>query len=134
MGVISLSLTEGLYLFNIYFIYLFSWLCRVLVAACGIFPCGAWASLVVVHGLLSSCEARTPGRLGSVFCGTWALSLRRVNSVVVAWRLSCPAACGILVPWSGIESVSPALESRFFTTGPPGKSCETVIWYRLFGG
>ena len=33
----------------------------------------------------------------------------------------CPAARGILVPWPGIEPVSPALEGRFFTTGPPGK-------------
>ena len=40
-------------------------------------------SLVVARGLLSS-------------CGTQALEL--VGSVVVVHRLSCPAACGILVP------------------------------------
>ena len=38
------------------------------------------------------------------------------------YRLSCPAACGILAPQPGIESVSHALEGRFLTTGPPGKS------------
>ena len=55
------------------------------------------------------------------------LSLRFTDSLVVQaqclWhRLSCPAACGILVPWPGIEPTSPALQSRFLTTGPPGKS------------
>ena len=45
-----------------------------------------------------------------------------VGSVVVAHRLSCPTACGILVLRPGIEPASPALEGVFFTTGPPGKS------------
>ena len=31
-------------------------------------------------------------------------------------------ARGILVPWPGIEPVSPAWQGRFLTTGPPGKS------------
>ena len=35
---------------------------------------------------------------------------------------SCSAACGILVPGPGTELVSPELEGRFLTTGPPGKS------------
>ena len=48
-------------------------------------------------GFLSSCGERAPERVGSVVCGTWALSLRRVISLVVARRLSCPVACGILV-------------------------------------
>ena len=43
-------------------------------------------------------------------------------SLVVVCRLSCSAACGILVPRPGLEPVSPALESGFLTTGPPGKS------------
>ena len=60
--------------------------------------------------------------MGSVVCGTWAFSLRHMSSVVVACRLSCPVACGILVPQSGIEPTSPALEWGFFTTGPPGRS------------
>ena len=56
-------------------------------------------SLVVACGFfsLSSCGTWAPGRVGSVVCGTRALLLRRVSSVVVACRLSCPAACGILV-------------------------------------
>ena len=41
--------------------------------------------------------------------------------------LSCPAACGILVPQQGIEPASPAFEGGFFTTGLPGKSLLFVI-------
>ena len=35
--------------------------------------------------------------------------------------LSCPAACGVLVAWPGIEPTSPTLEGGFLTTGPPAK-------------
>ena len=45
-----------------------------------------------------------------------------VGSVAVVHRLSRPVACGTLVPQSGIKPMSPALEGRFLTTGPPGKS------------
>ena len=45
-----------------------------------------------------------------------------VGSVAAAPRLSCSAACGILVPQPGIEPTSPALQDRFFTTGPQEKS------------
>ena len=31
-------------------------------------------------------------------------------------------ACGILVPWPGIEPLIPALEGRFLATGPSEKS------------
>ena len=41
-------------------------------------------------GFLSSSGMRAPGHVGSVVCGTWALSLRRVSSVAVASGLSCP--------------------------------------------
>ena len=34
----------------------------------------------------------------------------------------CFTACGISVPWPGIKPSSLALEGRFLTTGPPGKS------------
>ena len=43
-------------------------------------------------------------------------------SLAVVRRLSCPAACGILVPQPGLEPASPALQDGFLTTGPPGKS------------
>ena len=51
-----------------------------------------------------------------------ACSPESYGSQVVALGLSCPMACGILVPLPGIESMSLALEGGFITTGPPGKS------------
>ena len=44
-----------------------------------------------------------------------------MGSVVVACRLSCHTALGILIPSPGIEPASPALQGEFLTTGPPGK-------------
>ena len=38
------------------------------------------------------------------------------------WGFSCSMACGILVPRPEMESMSPALQGRFSTIGPPGKS------------
>ena len=59
-------------------------------------------SVVVVCGL-SSCRARAPELAGSVVvarglssCGTRALEC--AGSVVVVHELSCPTACGVLVP------------------------------------
>ena len=74
------------------------------VAALGLF--------VVARGLLSSCGLQAPGRVGSV---------------VVVHGLSCPTACWILVPWPGIEPVSPELAGGFLTTAPPGKSCMQTL-------
>ena len=48
--------------------------------------------------------------------------LQSTGCLVVAHRLSCPVACGILVPQPGIKPMSPALQGRFLTTEPPGKS------------
>ena len=80
------------------FFYLFILQHQVLVAACGIFTSESVGSFfVAAHGLLSG---------------------------LVRWP-SCPAACGILVPWPGIKPSSPALEGRFLTTGPPWKSLKT---------
>ena len=68
-----------------------SWLCWVLLVACGI---------VIV--------------LGGIFhCDVW--------TVVVALGLSCCMTCWILVPQAGLELMAPALQGRFLTTGPPGK-------------
>ena len=78
-------------------------------------------SLVVARGL-SSCGAWAPEGTDSVVA---ALSLSRcgvAGSALVAHRLNCPAACGILVPRPGIELVSPVLQDRSSTTGPPRKS------------
>ena len=52
-------------------------------------------------------------------------------SVVVAHGLSCPAACGILVPPPGIKPTSPALEG-FFTTGPLGQSLKFFLFFFIY--
>ena len=61
-------------------------------------------SLVVAFGFffpLSNCGVQGPEHMSCVVCSTRALSLRCVSSVVVARGLSCPMACGILVPGQG---------------------------------
>ena len=63
-------------------------------------------------------------------CGIWDLPLPHAGSLDATWLLwlwrmqgfSCSVAYGVLVPQPGIKPVSPALQGRFFTTGPPGKS------------
>ena len=43
--------------------------------------------------------------------------------LIFTWlRQILVTACGILVPQQGIKPVSPALEGRILTTGPPRKS------------
>ena len=80
--------------------------------------CGLWdlgcdtESFVMVRRLL---QLR---REGSRVCGP----------VVAAHGLSCPSACGVLVPLPGIQPSPTALEGRFLTTGPPGKSPQWGIF------
>ena len=57
-----------------------------------------------------------------------SLSSCGTGSVVATHKLSCPAACGILVPQPGKEPVSPELQGRFLTTGPPGKSHDLHLY------
>ena len=54
-------------------------------------------------------------------------SFGRADPLTVTHRLSCPAPCWILVPWPGIEPASLALQGRFLTTGPPGRSA-SFLW------
>ena len=82
---------------------------------------------VVARGLLSSCGVLVPEHASSVVvarslssCGAWAPEC--MGSVVAMHGLSCPTACGILVPQPGIKPASSALEGRFLTTGSPRKS------------
>ena len=53
-------------------------------------------------------------------CG--AQALEHTCLVAKAHKLSCPAACGILVPQLGIKLKSPVLEGRFLTMDHKG-SC-----------
>ena len=49
-----------------------------------------------------------------------------VGFVVVSIGLSCPTSCRILAPWPGMKHTSHALEGKFLTTRPPGKSLYLV--------
>ena len=71
--------------------------------------------------LLSSCSSRASHCGCFSCCRVWALG-HTWPTVVVAQGLNCSSACGILIPWPGIEPESPGLAGRFLTTGPPGKS------------
>ena len=53
---------------------------------------------------------------------TLVVAYRLQSTWVEVLGLSCPALCGILVLWPEIEHMSLALQGRFLTTGPPGKS------------
>ena len=44
-----------------------------------------------------------------------------LGSLVVACKLGCLTALGILIPSPGNEPVSPALQGKISTTGPPEK-------------
>ena len=88
------------------FILVLCWLCWAFLAALRLF---------VENQTFSSCSEQA--------------ALEHVGSVVAVhgvsnWgvQLRCPVTRGILVPWPGIESAPPAVEGRFLTTGPPGKS------------
>ena len=50
------------------------------------------------------------------------------SGLIAAHMLRCSMACGILVPWPGIEPASPALQGRFLTTEPPGKCHNNYSW------
>ena len=56
------------------------------------------------------------------------MTLEHAGSVVMVHSLSCSAACEILVPWAGLKPMSPAFQSRFLTTGAPGKSPTLTIF------
>ena len=47
-------------------------------------------------------------------------------SLVVSCGLTLSSACGILVPWPGMEPASPALQGGFLTTGLPGQSVDSL--------
>ena len=46
--------------------------------------------------------------------------------VGVHW-FSCSELYGISIPWPRMEPTSPALQGRFLTTGPPGKSLSSIF-------
>ena len=75
---------------------------------------------VAAHSL-GSCSVQTP-------CGVRALEC----SVVALRGLSGSEARGIFAPGPWIKPMSPALQSRFLATGPPGKYHDQDILYFIF--
>ena len=103
-------------------IFIYFWLCLVLVATWGplLRRCAGFSLVVAARlrgGVQASLSWWQPGSRARGLC-IW----RPTSSGVAAHRLSCPAACGISVPWPGIKLMSPALDGGFLTTGPPGES------------
>ena len=78
---------------------LFIWLCQVLVASCRAFR---WSRQAF-----------------------WLWQV--VTSLVVVRALNCPMMFGVLVPWSGIELMFPALPGRFLTAESPGRSPYSLL-------
>ena len=64
----------------------------------------------------------------AVGVGCTGSSLQHLTSPAAMHRLSCPTAYGLLVPRPGMKPVSPAVEGKFLTTGPPGKSQEMIFF------
>ena len=126
---------QGLPSFHFFLIFInFGfWLRWVFIAVYGL----SGLSLVVVSGgysLLAVCRLIEVAflvvghRLQCVRAPVVATyRLQQVGSVVVAHRLICPTAWDL--PRPGIEPVSPALQGRFSTTGPPEKP---LPWFLYF--
>ena len=109
------------YAHHSYLSALFTCLYWVLAVASGDLPCICWI-FVMVHGV-SSCGSQAPELAGLSSCSTHVFS----SSI----------ACGIFVPWAGIEPTSPASQGRILTSGPLRKSlCSSLLlqWLVLLDG
>ena len=79
-------------------------------------PCSLWwASCSRGYSLVSVWA------LGHISFRIWGSQSLELWLVVAGHRLSCPEACGVLVPQPGLEPVSPALAGRFSTAAPSEK-------------
>ena len=99
-------------------------LCRPVSLCVGVYrcvwvfsSCGDRALLFLAGCQLSHCSGFQT--TGSKMCRLRQLWL--MDSVVVAHRLNCSMACGILLDQG--EPTSPALAGGFLSTVSPGKSC-----------
>ena len=90
--------------------------------------------LCLLHWQMGSLSLMPPRKSMEIHLGRGvpALGLRCSRGISLtagsgALGLGCSTDCGILVPQTGIKPASPALQGRFLTTGPLGKSS-----HRLF--
>ena len=87
-----------------------------------------WAAQHWSWQRIKSCAAATADLVGGEGTGWQAAALRLRGGAAAAWELSSPVACGISAPPPGIQPTSLALESRFLTTVPQGKSLQLLIF------
>ena len=98
--------------------YLF-WLCWIFIAAQAFLQLRRAGSTLSLWCMSFSSQwllllwSTGSGARGLSTCGSQALEHR----LIVVHGLSCFKACGILVPRSRIEPMSPALQGRLLTTG-----------------
>ena len=99
------------------------YLLQVLVAVCRIFISAHWLSLLMACGEGNGNPLQYSSLDNSMDRGAW---WPKVHGVAKSWTqlsdFTFFLSCGILVPRLDTESTSPALQGRFLTTGPPGKS------------
>ena len=67
----------------------------------------------------------------SLWCVGFCHCSRQAQAQQSQCGLRFSAACGILVPRTGIKLTAPALEGGFLTTGPSGKSLTNVFYFPL---
>jgi len=58
---------------------------------------------------------------------TWTIFKVFIEFLTILFMFFGCKACGILTPHSGIKPVPLALEGEISTTGPPGKSLESLF-------
>ena len=78
-------------------------------------------AVVVLCIYLLGCIGSSLWHSGSPLCH-WDLVVQHLDSPVVHRNLSYPWPWAILVPQPGIKPMSSAMQGRFSTTWPPGKS------------
>ena len=113
-------------------LFVFLWLCWVLVAVMGVLSLQWVGATLQVRGmsfslwrlpLLWSTGCRA---CGFSSCSSWALESRLSNCGAQGQWIQLPYSMWNF-PRPGIEPMSPVLAGRFLTTGPPGKSFKSFI-------
>ena len=104
----------------IFFLKIFIWLHRVLVAANGPFAVARGTFLLWWSGFSLDITCGLPSVQAQKLRGVWG------------GNLTCRIARGILVPQTGIEPEFSALKGRFLTTGSLGKSLLSFFFFLTF--
>ena len=115
---------------NLSFLKKTIWRCQVLGVECGVSSCLA-VSFIAAHRCLRG-GAQTPSWRRTDSRGGARMPSWLMNLWAAVRGLSCFESCGILVPWPGIKPVSHALQGRFLTAEPTGKSPSVIVISHVF--